>query len=68
MLVIISTAKTLDYITPSATIDFSMPMFISDSAELIDQLKQLNPQEISNLMKISEKLGNINFSRYLSWD
>jgi cytoplasmic iron level regulating protein YaaA (DUF328/UPF0246 family) len=68
MLVIISPAKTLDYITPSATIDFSIPMFISDSAELIDQLKQLNPQEISNLMKISEKLGNINFSRYLSWD
>ena len=68
MLVIISPSKTLDYITPSATIDFSIPMFISDSAELIDQLKQLNPQEISNLMKISEKLGNINFSRYLSLD
>ncbi len=68
MLVIISPAKTLDYITPSATTDYSLPMFVSDSAELIDQLKQLNPQEISNLMKISEKLANINFSRYLSWD
>jgi cytoplasmic iron level regulating protein YaaA (DUF328/UPF0246 family) len=68
MLVIISPAKTLDYITPSAITDYSLPMFVSDSAELIDQLKQLNPQEISNLMKISEKLANINFSRYLSWN
>lgn len=68
MLVIISPAKTLDYITPPATNDYSLPVFANDSAELIDQLKQLNPQQISSLMNISDKLGNINFSRYLSWD
>lgn len=67
MLVVISPAKTLDYDTPVATEAYSLPDYLDDSTELIDQLRQLSPPEVSNLMGISEKLGDLNFGRYLNW-
>ena len=67
MLVVISPAKTLDYITPPSTEIYSLPRFLDDSTELMCCLKQLTPSEVSNLMSISEKLGHVNFGRYLEW-
>ncbi len=67
MLVVISPAKTLDYETPASTTLFSVPEYLDDSAELIAQLRQLSPPEVSDLMGISAKLGDLNFGRYLNW-
>lgn len=67
MLVVISPAKTLDYETPASTTFFSVPEYLDDSAELIAQLRQLSPPEVSDLMGISAKLGDLNFGRYLNW-
>jgi cytoplasmic iron level regulating protein YaaA (DUF328/UPF0246 family) len=67
MLVVISPAKTLDYETPTTTATHSLPNYLDDSAELITQLRQLSPLEVSELMGISEKLGNLNFGRFLNW-
>ncbi|MDY6798933.1 MAG: peroxide stress protein YaaA, partial [Pseudomonadota bacterium] len=35
--------------------------------ELIDQLKALEPHQVSNLMGISDKLGQLNAERFQSW-
>lgn len=67
MLVVISPAKTLDYETPAITASYSLPDYLDDSAELISQLRQLSPPEVSDLMGISAKLGDLNFGRYLNW-
>ncbi|ORU93359.1 MAG: hypothetical protein A6F70_05355 [Cycloclasticus sp. symbiont of Bathymodiolus heckerae] len=67
MLLVISPAKTLDYETPAQTTTFSLPDFIDDSAELIDQLRELSPSDVSELMSISEKLGNLNSNRFIDW-
>ncbi len=67
MLLVISPAKTLDYETPAQTMTFSLPDFIDDSAELIDQLRLLSPSDVSTLMSISEKLGNLNSNRFIDW-
>jgi len=67
MLVVISPAKTLDYETPASTTSFSIPDYLDESAELIDGLRQLSPPEVSELMGISAKLGDLNFGRYLNW-
>ncbi len=67
MLILISPAKTLDFKTP-ATIDrFTQPDFLSDTEVLVEQLRQLSAQEISSLMKVSDKLGQLNASRYQTW-
>lgn len=67
MLMVISPAKTLDYESPLATEQFSQPDFLDDACELVDQLKTLEPHQISNLMHISDKLGQLNAERFQSW-
>ncbi|GAB5479853.1 MAG: peroxide stress protein YaaA [Marinobacter nauticus] len=67
MLMIISPAKTLDYESPLATETHTQPDFLDDAWELIDQLKELEPHQVSNLMSISDKLGQLNAERFQSW-
>ncbi len=67
MQIIISPAKTLDFETKPKFTDHSRPAFLDDSCELMDQLKQLDPTDLSSLMKISEKLGQLNYQRNQSW-
>lgn len=67
MLILISPAKTLDFETPARIDTFSQPEFISDTKILVEHLRQLSAQEVSALMKISDKLGELNASRYRTW-
>lgn len=67
MLMIISPAKTLDYESPLATETYTQPDFLDDACELIDQLKELEPHQVSNLMSISDKLGQLNAERFRTW-
>jgi cytoplasmic iron level regulating protein YaaA (DUF328/UPF0246 family) len=67
MLMIISPAKTLDYESPLATKTHTQPDFLDDACELIDQLKTLEPHQVSNLMNISDKLGQLNAERFRNW-
>lgn len=67
MLLVVSPAKKLDYETPLPTQHYTQPLFLDDAMELIDQLKTLEPHQVSNLMGISEKLGQLNAERYQQW-
>ncbi|MEL6930690.1 MAG: peroxide stress protein YaaA, partial [Cyanobacteria bacterium J06600_6] len=67
MLILISPAKTLDFETPAPISQFSQPDFLADTAKLVKQLKQLSASEISSLMKISDKLGELNSDRFQAW-
>ncbi|QLF91993.1 peroxide stress protein YaaA [Pseudomonas sp. ABC1] len=67
MLMVISPAKTLDYDTPPATQRHTLPEHLEHSAELIEHLRELSPQDISELMHLSDKLAALNVARYGSW-
>lgn len=67
MLIVISPAKTLDFDTASTTDKHSKPDFLSHSRQLIDVLRDRSPDEISSLMGISSKLGDLNYQRYTDW-
>jgi cytoplasmic iron level regulating protein YaaA (DUF328/UPF0246 family) len=67
MLVLISPAKTLDFETPARIERFSQPEFLVDTEKLVNQLRQLSATEISSLMKISDKLGELNAARFGTW-
>ncbi len=67
MLMIISPAKTLDFATPSTTQHYHIPRFLADSQLLIDTAQSLSPADISALMKISDKLGVLNYERFHEW-
>ena len=67
MLMVISPAKTLDYETPPATQRFTQPQYLDHSQELILQLRDLTPAQISELMHVSDKIGGLNAARFGSW-
>ncbi len=67
MLMVISPAKTLDYETPPATSRFTLPQYLDHSQALIEQLRELSPAQISQLMHVSDKIGGLNAARFGSW-
>lgn len=67
MLMLISPAKTLDTTTPPPVSDHSRPDFLDRSAELVGLLKQKAPQDIADLMGLSDKLACLNYERYQGW-
>lgn len=67
MLLVISPAKNLDYDTPTPTKKHTKAAFLDKSESLIDELKQLAPQDVSGLMGISDKLGVLNYDRFQAW-
>lgn len=67
MLIVISPAKTLDFETKAKTRRHTIPEFIPQSKQLIKELKQLSPADISSLMGISDKLGVLNYDRFQNW-
>jgi len=67
MLIVISPAKTLDFETAPITKLHTQAEFLKESRQLIKQLKAMTPAEVSSLMKISDKLGVLNFLRFNEW-
>ncbi|WP_323846194.1 peroxide stress protein YaaA [Microbulbifer magnicolonia] len=67
MLIVISPAKTLDYESEIPSLETTQPDFLGESAALIKELRALSPQQISSLMKISDKLGLLNYDRFQQW-
>ena len=68
MITLISPAKSMDFESPLATKQKSQPLFLEHSENLISQLRELAPQDIASLMKLSEKLALLNFDRFQSFN
>lgn len=64
MITIISPAKSLDFSKEVIQDKGTKPLFIEEGKELVSILKKYSPEEIGSLMKISEKLSELNFFRY----
>ena len=67
MLIVISPAKTLDFEAPLATKKNTQPRFPGKSEELIQHLRKLSSDQVSELMHISPKLGQLNYERFQLW-
>ena len=67
MLFLLSPAKALDYDTPVGDVPHTSPLFVKQSAELIDILREKSPQEIAELMSLSDALSGLNVARYQAW-
>lgn len=68
MLIVVSPAKTLDYDTPPKTKTFTLPDYLDDSAELIHRMREFSSLDISELMKVSTKIADLNFDRFEAWN
>lgn len=67
MLVILSPAKTLDIETKAPVTQYTQAPLLSESRSLINICASLSPQDISALMKVSDKIAALNVARFGCW-
>ena len=71
MLFLLSPAKSLDYERPvPATLPATQPRFEGPrgpAAELIKLMRDKSPQQVAELMHLSDKLSTLNVARYAAW-
>jgi cytoplasmic iron level regulating protein YaaA (DUF328/UPF0246 family) len=67
MLFVISPAKALDYEAPAPAVEHTKPLFAKQAAELIEVLREKSPQQIAELMDLSDALSTLNVARYQAW-
>src|SRR5690625_6525077 len=67
MLMVISPAKSLDYTSEYPNYPATEPRQLPQSQALVDILANYTPAELGSLMKISDKLADLNAGRFQSW-
>ncbi len=67
MLSVISPAKTLDFETAPATRRATQPRFLERSAALVNDAQAMSPDDIRELMGVSEKIAELNHQRFMNW-
>ena len=68
MLAVLSPAKTLDFDDAKQPQKRSEPRFVAKANELAAHLQSFSPADLSSLMGISVKLGELNADRFGNWD
>ena len=64
---LLSPAKALDYETPPHVKPHTQPLFVPQASELIEVLREKSPQQIAELMDLSDQLSGLNVARYQAW-
>ncbi|WP_242949534.1 YaaA family protein [Clostridium pasteurianum] len=67
MIWIIAPAKSMNEHKHIAATVYTKPIFIGEAETLIGELKKYDPVQLSSLMKISDKLSELNIVRYHRW-
>ena len=67
LLIILSPAKRLNF-EKKVNIEKTIPFFLNESQDLINNLLSLKKSDISSLMKLSPSLSELNYNRYKKWD
>ncbi len=67
MLMVLSPAKTLDLSSPLPRVKTSEPQFLRRAQQAVRELRKLNPDELAETLRISNKLAVLNMQRYQEW-
>jgi len=67
MITIISPAKKLDKKTDREINNPTTPDFLKDSQELVEELRNLSPDDLSALMNVSRNIAELNYERFARW-
>lgn len=67
MLFVLSPAKNLNEKDAAPVSDFTQPDLLAESEQLMAQLRQLAPQQLAQLMHVSDKIALLNAERNAAW-
>lgn len=68
MKIVVSPAKSLEEERQVPANKHTQPQFFNEAIKLNNELKHLSKKELSELMKISDKLAALNYDRYQNFD
>ncbi|MDW3220388.1 MAG: peroxide stress protein YaaA [Acidimicrobiales bacterium] len=68
MLIVVSPAKSLDFESKLPTKKYSEPRLLDGAEELVDVMSDKSPDEISEMMSVSESLGELNHERFQDFE
>ena len=63
MKIVISPAKSLDFEKTLPNNQFTKPVFLKQTKEIVSVLNKLKPTDLSELMHISDNLAQLNWER-----
>lgn len=64
MITLLSPAKSLDFESRPATRKRSVPRLLEETEALIDVMRRKSPDEVAQLMELSDELARLNVDRY----
>ena len=67
MKIVLSPAKKLDLKSVYPKFSYTKPVFLDEAEKIISVMRQKSPDEIKQLMKLSDNLANLNWERYQAW-
>lgn len=68
MIVVVSPAKKLDFTSDEVKPNWSVPDYLDQSEELIKTARKMTRSDISGLMKVSDKIADLNYERYRDFE
>lgn len=68
MIVVVSPAKKLDFSSDAVKPNWSLPDYLDQSEELIKTARKMTRKDIAGLMKVSEKIADLNYERYRDFE
>ncbi|MEZ5004558.1 MAG: peroxide stress protein YaaA [Chitinophagales bacterium] len=67
MIALLSPAKKMDFDFDTSKLEYSQPVFVDRSQQLINKLSKLSRKKIGSLMSLSASLAELNYNRYHAW-
>lgn len=68
MIAVLSPAKALDFETPPTTELYTTAALLDRADELVDRCRTLSAKDLQGLMKISDKLAELNVERFADYE
>lgn len=68
MIVVVSPAKKLDFERDEVKPNWSVPDYLDQSKALIKTARKMTRNDIAGLMKVSEKIADLNYERYRDFE
>lgn len=67
-MIVISPAKRLAANKSDSLLEATIPVFKKEADHLAEQLAKLSTEELSSMMKVSERIAELNANRFRNWD
>ncbi|MBT5073107.1 MAG: peroxide stress protein YaaA [Kordiimonadaceae bacterium] len=68
MIVVVSPAKKLDFVSDEIRPNWSKPDYLEQSEKLIKSVRKLSRKKIAGLMNLSDNLADLNYERYRDFE